>query len=76
MNDEAIQPKQDPCFMNTLFSHVYVTGLVHKILGSFYRFRNQFAQKVNSETMVGVANEYIKTNFKNFIQICTFKKDI
>lgn len=27
--------------------------------------------KVNSETMV---NEYIKTNFKNFIQIFTFKK--
>lgn len=53
-----------------------MTGLVHKILGSFYRFWNQFAQKVSSETMVGVANEYIKTNFKNFIQIFTFKKDI
>lgn len=70
MNDEAIQPKQDPRFINT-YSHM--SELIHKILSSFYRFWNQTVQMVNSETMVNVANEYFKTN-KNFIQIFTFKK--
>lgn len=52
-----------------------MSELIHKILSSFYRFWNQAVQKVNSETMVDAANEYIKTK-KNFIQIFTFKKDI
>lgn len=57
----------------THYSHMSGWQAGYTRFSSFYRFWNQFVQKVNSETKVGIANEYIKTN-KNFIQIFTFKK--
>lgn len=54
-----------------LYEHVMFTrlNLLHKVLSSFFRFWHQLVPKVNSETMVDVANE-------NFIVILTFIKDL
>lgn len=60
--------------IHALWTHYsHTSESIHKILSSFYRFSNQVVQKVISETIVDVANGYIKTN-KNVIQIFTFKK--
>lgn len=45
------------------------------LLSSILHILKPTCSKMNSETMVDVANYYIKTK-KNFIQVFTFKKDI